>query len=438
MKRRTFIKKLGLTTGTTLVAPYILPSGRLFAATGARKANHVVVCLFAGGVRSLESHLFANGSYGNVMPYTFNGSTEDLAGDDVGQILGTPSEQTLQEQGTLFSNVKLKYGPTGHYNGHATLLTGVYTDTNLNINSNPQYPTLFELYRKHNSPSMSALNAWWVSNSLGPYPQLNYSTDPSYGPAYGANYIQPQRFLNVGYDSIYSAENFAFGNNQNTNQNINALRGFCDENFSRVFSNNEGIVNTIEDRILLESFIQDNFEKTALGAFNDPWNIGINVYDNDMLTIFFAEEIIKEFKPELLVVNMQNVDTAHSNTTNYLKNLKRADYALAHLWKTIKTTAGMENTILIAVPEHGRNSQTNGRVDAFGREGTDHTGDSMSRDVFTMVLGHQTDSFVNTNSIIDTEKETIDIVPTVANILGFDNDIPIGRINGNVLNEAFN
>ena len=78
---------MGLTTGTTLAAPYILPSGRLFAATGARKANHVVVCLFAGGVRSLESHLFANGSYGNVMPYTFNGSTENLAGVDVGQIL---------------------------------------------------------------------------------------------------------------------------------------------------------------------------------------------------------------------------------------------------------------------------------------------------------------------------------------------------------------
>ena len=123
-----------------------------------------------------------------------------------------------------------------------------------------------------------------------------------------------------------------------------------------------------------------------------------------MLTVFFAEEIIKEFTPELLVVNMQNVDTAHANTTNYLNNLKRADYALSHLWETIKTTPGMENTILIAVPEHGRNSQTNGRVDGFGREGTDHTGDAMSRDVFTMVLGHQTDSFVNTNSIIDIEK----------------------------------
>ena len=110
------------------------------------------------------------------MPYTFSGGVETLDGVGAGEFLGTPNGLTLQEQGTLFSNVKLKQGPTGHYNGHATLLTGVYTDTNLNINSNPQYPTIFELYRKHNSPSMSALNSWWISNSLGPYPQLNYST----------------------------------------------------------------------------------------------------------------------------------------------------------------------------------------------------------------------------------------------------------------------
>ena len=131
-----------------------------------------------------------------MLCHTFNGSTENLAGVDVGQTLGTPSGQTLQEQGTLFSNVKLKQGPRPLQRTRHSL-NRVYTDTNLNINSNPQYPTLFELYRKHNSPSMSALNAWWVSNSLGPYPQLNYSTDPSYGSAYGANYIQPQSFLNV-------------------------------------------------------------------------------------------------------------------------------------------------------------------------------------------------------------------------------------------------
>ncbi|MGC6471204.1 MAG: alkaline phosphatase family protein [Flavobacteriales bacterium] len=433
MKRRSFIKKTALTAAASFAVPYILPSGRLFAATGARKANHVVLCLFAGGVRSLESHKFSNGNFGNMMPYTFTGGVENLAGVDIGSALGLPSGQSLQEQGTLFSNMKMKNGPTGHYNGHATLMTGVYTDTNLNINANPQYPTVFELYRKHNSPSMSALNAWWVSNSLGPYPQLNYSTDPSYGAKYGANHIQPMSFIYSGYESIYTTGNSLL-NSQS--ESISTLKGFCDNNFNRDFANNSGVVNTAQDKALLEAFIQNNFNKAITGQLNDPWGLGPDIYNGDMYTMYFAEEIIKEFQPELLVVNMQNVDAAHDDTTDYLNNLKRADYALAHLWQTIQNTPGMENTILIAAPEHGRNLETNGVVDSFGREGTDHTGDDMSREVFCMMLGHQTDAFVNSGLSVNADCETIDIVPTIANILGFDNDIP-GQLSGRSLNEAF-
>ena len=153
--------------------------------------------------------------------------------------------------------------------------------------------------------------------------------------------------------------------------------------------------------------------------------------------MFFAEEVIKEFQPELLVVNMQNVDTAHDNTTAYLNNLKRADYALNHLWQTIQNTPGMENTVLIALPDHGRNAEGNGIVDQYGREATDHTGDDMSREIFCMMLGHQTDVGVLSNNVVNTSGESIDVVPTIANILGFDNDIPGGLLNGRVLNEAF-
>jgi hypothetical protein len=53
MKRSEFLKTLGLAAAGAVAAPYILPSGRLFASTGARRVNHVVVCLFAGGVRNL-------------------------------------------------------------------------------------------------------------------------------------------------------------------------------------------------------------------------------------------------------------------------------------------------------------------------------------------------------------------------------------------------
>jgi hypothetical protein len=62
----------------------------------------------------------------------------------------------------------------------------------------------------------------------------------------------------------------------------------------------------------------------------------VNLMNGDMYNIFFAEEILKQFKPELLVVNMQGVDICHSNFTQYANNLRKADYAVAHLWQTIQ------------------------------------------------------------------------------------------------------
>ena len=56
MKRRTFIKNSALSVAA-ISTPFILPSGRLFAATGQRMADHVVFVAFAGGVRQQESVL---------------------------------------------------------------------------------------------------------------------------------------------------------------------------------------------------------------------------------------------------------------------------------------------------------------------------------------------------------------------------------------------
>ena len=69
MKRRAFIKQAGLAAAGAFAAPYLLPSGRLFAATGARKANHVVFCMFAGGVRNLDS---VEHNDGNLMKNLLN------------------------------------------------------------------------------------------------------------------------------------------------------------------------------------------------------------------------------------------------------------------------------------------------------------------------------------------------------------------------------
>ena len=47
MKRRNFLKNTAL-GAAAITAPFILPSGRLFAATGSRMADHVVFVAFAG------------------------------------------------------------------------------------------------------------------------------------------------------------------------------------------------------------------------------------------------------------------------------------------------------------------------------------------------------------------------------------------------------
>jgi hypothetical protein len=433
MKRRKFIRDLGLGTAATIGVPYLLPSGRLFAASGARKANHVVFCLFAGGVRNLES---VHKNDGNLMPYTLKG-TEGISSDIISGINFVPPNTgiTLQEQGTLYKEFRMKYGPTGHYGAHATAMTGVYTGENLNINANPQYPTIFELYRKHNSPSMSAKNTWWVSNSLGAYAHLNYSTYAGYGPDYGANYIQPASIISQkGFDNLGNSRIY----NNTEEEKIKALRGFCDAHFSSQYNGAaNSITNTEEDKIEIESFINQCFIEAAAGQFNDPWGIGGGLYNNDMQTVHFAEKIIQEYKPELLVVNMQDVDIAHSNFTLYANNIQKADYALAHLWDTIQNTAGMaDDTILIAMPEHGRNQDGNGLYDSYGREALDHTNDDYSREIFSLILGPS--GVVVQDQVFSQEKgESIDIVPTIANILGFDNDVPGGLISGNVLTESF-
>lgn len=428
MNRRDFIRRAGLATAGAFAAPYILPGGRLFAASGLRKVNHVVFLLFAGGVRNLESVQFNDG---NLMTNMLSGgssiSPDILPAMDF--LPPGPLSQPLQNFGTLFRNFRYKEGPTGHYNGHTVAVTGQYVGTDLNIREAPRNPTIFEYYRKHNSPQQTALNSWWVANSLGPYPALNYSSDPNYGPAYGANFMSPNFLINndgntmLGNPTSFSSAEQAA---------VNAIRKFSNGVFNKSYVDpSAGITNTPADAQRLQSFISGLYGKLQNGQYNNPWGLG-SVMNGDMYNVLFAEEIIAEFKPELLVVNMQDVDIGHFNFSQYANNLRKADYAAAHLWNMIQSTPGMANdTVMVIVPEHGRNFNANTSADAYGRLALDHTapvdmvsGDQMAREIFCMVVGPPT--VVKQGLVINTtEGESTEVVPAIANLLGFDNSIPL-------------
>ncbi len=414
MNRRGFIQKTALATAGVFVAPYLLPTGRLFASTGSRIANHVVFCLFAGGIRNQESI----GKYdGNLMLNMLSG-TESITSDISNAMTILPllqtSTNTLQTQGTLYNNFMYKSGPTGYYNGNVAAITGTYSPTPLDLKKHPENPTIFEYYRKHANPANSALNSWWVNTAAGPYLSLNYSNDPNYGSGYGANMLQ--RELLRSYDNQINNIGATFSATEQ--QLVNNLKGFLNKNFTTQASATS-IENKLTDRDRLDNFFSTQMAKN----WSEPWIIsGIDktTMNRDMHNVAIAETVIQEFKPELLVVNMTDVDIAHTNFVEYCNNLRKADYALAKLWQTIQSTPGMANdTVLIVAPEHGRNALGNG-IFVNGREALDHTGDQSSREIFCMMLGKN----IKQNQLIPTGGETIDIVPTIAHILGFYNDIP--------------
>jgi hypothetical protein len=427
MDRKKFIKSVGLAAAGVFAAPYILPTGRLFAASGARKVNHVVFLLYAGGVRNLESVHMVDG---NLMPNLLIGNAA-ISNDITNSIDPLPPSvlgQPLQNFGTLFKEFRYKEGPTGHYNGHTVALTGNYVDVDLNIKESPRKPTIFEYYRKHNSPQQTALNSWWVANTLGPYPALNYSSDAKYG----ANFMAPTSLISpAGFDVLGNPRNFT-SNELGAMYNI---RDFSDQTFRKSFiDGSAGVTNTDNEANLLQQFISQSFTDAQSGLYNDPWGAGSSM-NNDMYNVFFAEKIIQQFKPELLVVNMQDVDVAHFNFSSYANNLRKADYAAAHLWSSIQATPGMANdTVLIIAPEHGRNLNTNTSIDGNGRLALDHTapvdlisGDQTAREIFCMVVGPP--SVVKQGQVFNTlYGESVEIASMIANLLGFDANIPGGKL----------
>lgn len=440
MKRRNFLKKATLATASTIAVPYILPAGRLFAPTGTRIANHVVFMLFAGGIRQQESvyqqYLANQGlpTQGNLMLNMLEGAAPS---NNLLFNLWSPVTQPLTQSGTLFREVEYKTGPTGHYNGHTVAMTGNYTETGLNLNINPEFPTVFEYYRKHSDPAKSAINAWWISEALGPYPSLNYSRHFLYGAQYGANYLRPASLFGNAGSQFANAITYQ----PDDVQRISKIKGLLDKNFQNTADDLPGIQNTPENRELIKSFIldlQDQGQSQTLEVATP--GSAYNLLTGDLINISAAWQVLDEFAPELTVINSTNLDVCHDNFSLYLNFLHRADYGVGWLWNKIQSHPVLANdTILICMPEHGRNLDSNNLTDQNGLGAYDHTGDANSRRVFTLIVGppDKVKQGLTFGAPGNPAAESIDVIPTIAHILGFKDDIPSGLLPGRVLTEAF-
>jgi hypothetical protein len=431
MKRRSFLKKTTAAAAGSIVMPYILPSGRLFAQTGSQMADHVVYVLFAGGVRQQESVLqrYLDDSQGvnfagNIMYNMLAGAPPQgkiVYGTDVPNqpsgIAPIPSilSAPLQTQGTLFPEVRAT--TAGHYAGLNTLLTG-NTGVTQGLRQKPVFPTIFEYARRH--AGFKATDVWFVGNSIsGSTPLLDYSEDPNYGAQYGANFLCPNvTFGSLGDKHLSNAKIY---HPEEELDPMYQMKYFLDNSFmSNGGFSVPNIGNTEEEKQEIKTFIRDMFQASQMGNIANP-----PVADNgDSRTVGWACEVIKRFKPKITVVNMSAVDGCHSNFTGYLKSLHRADHAVGHLWDFIQNQvpemAG--KTVIMATPEHGRNLDPNPIIDENDWYAYDHS-DQNSMRVFTVMAGQNVPSNLVAGSETNQVGTTMDNVLTIADIFGFKQDV---------------
>ncbi|MEO0468736.1 MAG: hypothetical protein AAF206_03875 [Bacteroidota bacterium] len=438
MHRRNFLKKAGLATAATIGMPYILPSGRLFAQTTSRMANHVVLVMFAGGVRMQESigMQYLDGTQneaiaGNIMYNMLDGTPPDdkivygTSGSRPGEIpipaiLNTP----LQRQGTTFREMQASL--VGHFGGLNVALQG-NTLLAQGLRQSPLHPTIFEYLRRH--AGIPATKCWFVGNGIGgSIPLLNHSVHPDYGPQYAANFIAPSvTFGQEGFDHLSNAKNY---HPEFELDPMYKMKLFLDNSFQRAAQTIAGIGNTAEEKWEIKQFITEMFDKTENDSVIQSPEIGLQ---GDLLTVGYACEVMKRFKPNLTVVNFNNVDSCHASFTGYLRALHRADHGVGFLWDYIqREIPEMANdTIMMVMPECGRNLDPNPIRDENNWFGFDHN-DAHSRRIFGMMVGPNVPQDLAVGNENNPVGISADAALTIAHIMGIRDQVGnAGLVNSN-------
>jgi hypothetical protein len=278
-----------------------------------------------------------------------------------------------------------------------------------------------------------------MSEGLGPYPSLNYSRDGLYGVKYGANYLRPASTFGTNGTGLFSN---AISFQPDDVSKISAMKNFLDSNFDKTADDYPGIINTEEDRALIKEFIYATLDKTSAGQIEWPLPAGVNTSEltGDLVNMAYAWEVLQNFKPELMVINSFALDACHFDFTSYIQFMHKADYGVGWLWNKIQSDPVLaDDTILICMPDHGRNEDANNIYDNNGLRAFDHTSDENSRRLFALIAGppnkvYQNQTIGSTSNPIG---ESIDAVPTIAHILGFHDFIPGGYLPGDILEQAF-
>lgn len=353
--RREFLRTAaGVALGSTFVS-----AASIARAAAVAKDKKVVVITFGGGARDQET--FAPEGQENI-PHLM---------------------RELIPQSSFFTQV-VNHGILGHYVATASLATGVYETFNNFAAKPPEFPTVFEYFRK--DLKRPASDAWVVAPSNG-FNRIGESSHRLYGPGLGARVILPKHLLTAATSGGKDYEHL--------------LR----DNYETPFYAPELSGNEFELQQL------QTLLKLSMGDFK---NHALSLSSPDELSVYIARQLMRQVAPSLLWITLHDIDIAHAGAYSlYVDGIRRTDRLCADIWKTIESEpeyAGKTN--LFILPDFGRDSD-----EESGGNGFQHhrTGDALSRTTWMMVLGPG----IRQGAVYDRPMQSTDLVPTIGAMMGF-------------------
>lgn len=372
--RREFLRAAA---GTAAGIPLFgLASVRTLAAPRERKA---VVVTFGGGTRDDET--FAPEGQENI-PHLL---TE------------------LVPRATFFTQV-VNRGILGHYVANASIVTGVYETVNNFASLPPDHPTVFEYFRK--DLKRSATDAWVIAPSNG-FSRIGESAHGSYGSGQGAGVILPKRLLAASLAG-------------NTTDFEHLLR----DNYETPILTPE-LVPSVRGNDMGQQLTESHMRQlnqTLKLSVDDFVAHARSVSSPDELSVYIARRLMEGLAPSLLWITLHDIDIAHTGTYSlYIDGIRRCDRLCSEIWKAIESKPEYSGkTTLFILPDFGRDSDNDPGGNGFQHH---RTGDPLSRTTWMLVMGPD----VRENVTVDRPVESIDLVPTLALILGFSPRFAQGR-----------
>lgn len=301
----------------------------------------------------------------------------------------------LIPQATFYTQL-VNRGILGHYVATASIATGVYETFNNFAPVAPHSPTIFEYFRR--DLRRPASDAWVIAPSNG-FNRIGESDHTLYGNGLGAHVVLPKQLLN------------------------SALGGLPDNYEHLLRDNYESPVQVpLSSAADAKHVDLQNLAKLLQISVSDFLAHARTVSSPDELSIYIAEQVMRQLAPSLIWITLHDIDIAHSGAFSlYIDAIRRTDRLCAQLWSTVQQNPEYKNkTNLFILPDFGRDSDTDPGGNGFQHH---RTGDPLSRTTWLMALG----SGIRENVTVDRLIEPIDLVPTLGALFRCDARFAAGR-----------